>query len=137
MLNRMAESGSIMFDERGDPLFRIRCEGVPAPTEWSAGLDHMVRWVTRREAYAVLVDAQMLGMVPATYRRELMDWINRYRLHLRTNCVGCAVVLVNAAQRGLLTAVLWVAPAPAPLNIVGEVPNAERWLKELLRDAGS
>lgn len=43
-----------------------------------------------------------------------------------------AFVLASPLVRGLLTAILWISPMPAPHEIVATVAEAEAWLNERL-----
>ena len=47
-------------------------------------------------------------------------------------CAGYAFVIDSAVVRGILTAILWLAPMPAPHVVVSTVEEGERWLREKL-----
>jgi hypothetical protein len=51
-------------------------------------------------------------------------------------CAGLALVIPNAAVRGLLTAVRWLAPARYPQQIVGTREAAFVWVRQQLARAG-
>ncbi|MBC7173876.1 MAG: hypothetical protein H5U40_15655, partial [Polyangiaceae bacterium] len=46
--------------------------------------------------------------------------------------VGYAFVISSSLVRGALTAILWLAPMPAPHRVVGTVGEGEAWLRGLL-----
>ena len=129
--------GSVQFDESNEPLYRMRYEGIPDDAEWTAHFDRMSRWARSGKRYAVVIDAREVGMLPATHRAAIVDWINRDRFHLTVNCAGGALVFSNALQRGLWTAIMWVTPIPVPVRVFPDIVVAEAWLLGLLQRKAS
>lgn len=113
---------------------RIRYVGVTDDVAWEAHLRTMTSWLQRGEPYVVSVDGREVGRVPATQRKQMVDWVNNYRDALARNCAGAMLVFSNAAQRGLLTAVMWLAPMPIPVRIFATIEEGEAWLRERLNE---
>jgi hypothetical protein len=126
--------GQVVFDETDKPLMRMTYQGLCDDVEWQRHIDQMSEWARRDEQYAVVIDAREVGRVPATQRRGIVDWINRDRQHLKTNCAGGALIFSSPVQQGLWTAIVWVTPTPIPVKIFRDIPPAEAWLRRLLRE---
>ena len=124
--------GRVLFDEADWPLCRMTYEGVCDDAEWQTHVDRMSEWARRGDKYAVVIDAQRVGRVSATQRRKIVDWINRDRQHLKTNCAGGALIFSNPIQQGLWTAIVWLTPIPIPVKVCRDVLSAEAWLTEQL-----
>jgi hypothetical protein len=126
--------GQVVFNETDKPLMRMTYQGLCDDVEWQRHIDQMSEWARRDEQYAVVIDAREVGRVPATQRRGIVDWINRDRQHLKTNCAGGALIFSSPVQQGLWTAIVWVTPTPIPVKIFRDIPPAEAWLRRLLRE---
>lgn len=126
--------GQVVFDERHKPLMRMTYRGLCDDAEWQRHIDVMSEWARRGEPYAVVIDAREVGRVPATQRKGIIEWIGRDRQHLKVNCAGGALIFASPLQQGLWTAISWVAPSPIPVKVFGEVPAAEAWLRQMLRE---
>jgi len=126
--------GRVIFDEKDKPLMRMTYQGLSDDAEWQRHIDQMSEWARRGDHYAVVIDAREVGRVPATQRKGIVDWINRDRQHLRTNCAGGALIFSNPIQQGLWTAIAWVTPTPIPVKIFRDIPSAEAWLRGLLEE---
>jgi hypothetical protein len=98
--------GQVTFDETDKPLMRMTYQGLCDDAEWQR----------------------------ATQRRAIVDWINRDRQHLKTNCAGGALIFSSPIQQGLWTAIAWVTPTPIPVKIFRDIPSAEAWLRGLLEE---
>jgi len=125
--------GQVVFDETDKPLMRMTYQGLCDDAEWQRHIDQMSEWARRGDRYAVVIDAREVGHVPATQRRGIVDWIDRDRQHLKTNCAGGALIFSSPVQQGLWTAIAWLTPTPIPVKIFGQVPPAEAWLRDQLR----
>jgi len=126
--------GQVIFDEKDKPLMRMTYQGLSDDAEWQRHIDQMSEWARRGDHYAVVIDAREVGRVPATQRKGIVNWINRDRQHLRTNCAGGALIFSNPIQQGLWTAIAWVTPTPIPVKIFRDIPSAEAWLRGLLEE---
>jgi len=126
--------GQVTFDETDKPLMRMTYQGLCDDAEWQRHVDQMSEWARRGDHYAVVIDAREVGRVPATQRKGIVDWINRDRQHLKTNCAGGALIFSSPLQQGLWTAIAWVTPTPIPVKIFRDIPSSEAWLRGLLEE---
>jgi len=113
---------------------RMTYQGLCDDAEWQRHIDQMSEWARRGETYAVVIDARKVGRVPATQRKDIVEWIDRDRQHLKTNCAGGALIFSNPIQQGLWTAIAWVTPTPIPVKIFRDIPAAEAWLRDQLHE---
>lgn len=126
--------GQVTFDEKDEPLMRMTYQGLCDDAAWQRHIDQMSEWARRGETYAVVIDARKVGRVPATQRKGIVEWIDRDRPHLKTNCAGGALIFSNPIQQGLWTAIAWVTPTPIPVKIFRDIPAAEAWLRDQLQE---
>ncbi len=126
--------GRVIFDEKDKPLMRMTYQGLCDDAEWKRHVDVMSDWARRGDPYAVVIDAREVGRVPPTQRRDIMEWINRDRQHLKMNCAGGALIFSSALQQGLWTAISWVTPSPIPVKIFRDLSSAEAWLHGQLQE---
>ena len=126
--------GQVTFDEKDEPLMRMTYQGLCDDAEWQRHIDQMSEWARRGETYAVVIDARKVGRVPATQRKDIVEWIDRDRQHLKANCAGGALIFSNPIQQGLWTAIAWVTPTPIPVRIFRDIPASEAWLHDQLRE---
>ena len=126
--------GQVIFDEKDKPLMRMTYQGVCDDVEWQRHIDQMSAWARHGRDYAVIIDAREVGRVPATQRKRIVEWIDRDRQHLKTNCAGGALIFSSPVQQGLWTAIAWLTPTPIPVRIFRDLPSAEAWLRERLRE---
>lgn len=124
--------GQVIFDEANGPLFRMTYQGVCDDAEWQAHIDQMSEWARRGDKYAVLIDARQVGRVSPVQRKSIVEWINRDRQHLTTNCSAGALIFSSPIQHGLWTAIVWVTPIPIPVKVFRDAPTAEAWLRDQL-----
>ena len=126
--------GQVIFDETDQPLMRMTYRGLCDDGEWQRHIDQMSVWARRGDDYAVVIDAREVGRVPATQRKAIVDWIDSDRQHLKSNCAGGALIFSSPIQQGLWTAIAWLTPTPIPVKIFRDVPSAEAWLRDQLRE---
>jgi hypothetical protein len=70
------------------------------------------------------------GMTPKQRRRSA-DWLKERTELLRIACIGQAIVLPGTLQRGVLTAILWMAPYPVPLRVCATEAEAVSYVRSL------
>ncbi|MGB5811329.1 MAG: hypothetical protein WBG86_12405 [Polyangiales bacterium] len=126
--------GSVIFDESSRPVCRMTYQGECDDEQWRAHIDTMSSWARSGEPYGVVIDAQQVGRVSPIQRKAIVDWINRDRQHLKSNCAGGALIFASPMQQGLWTAIVWVTPIPIPVKVFRDVQSAEGWLRAQLRD---
>lgn len=120
------------IDESQWPLVRIRYDTSPSIEELDAHHARMDKMYEREGWRAVLIEVATGVSLNAPMRRRQAEWLARQRAVMASKCAGLAFVLPSALHRGMLTAVLWIQPLPAPHCVVSTVEEAETWCRERL-----
>ena len=63
-------------------------------------------------------------------------WLAEHRELLERDSLGTGFVITSALIRGVLTAILWMAPVPGGHRVFSSYDEAESWALEQLRAAG-
>ncbi len=84
----------------------------------------------------LLVDGTHSEGLTAGQRRYSAAFTKEHEALLRRVCRGQAVVIVSAIQRGVMTAIFWLAPSPVPIKAFGTRAEAEAHLDGLAPRAG-
>jgi hypothetical protein len=135
-LPKTPRDAAIDTDESRWPLVVITFRGVPTDEEFEAYLEGQTRIVQRRERFASLVDARQAGQMPPVQRRIQAEWMQQHHDALRSFALGVSFAIESPIVRGVLTAILWLAPLPQPYYIAATMEDAERWAVGRLRAAG-
>lgn len=85
---------------------------------------------------AMVVDGATVDTPSPAARKFMAEFLDENRLLIATRCAAAGVVLSNGIQRGVLTAVLWLAPSPCPIKAFGTVDEADAWVRSVLGVAG-
>jgi len=126
-------------DEQDYPLVMVQVVGSSTDEEVQTYIERMEALIDR--AYATgrravhVMDARKSVTNPANQRRMLGDWMKSRDQQNRETCGGFAFVFESALVRGLLTAVLWMHPLPAPHRVFGSIGEALLWAKEQIESA--
>lgn len=127
---------AIELDEARWPLVLITFRGVVPDTEFDAYLDGLERILLRGGPAVAVVDTREAGLLPGAQRRKQAEWYRDRAEALRSTNLGTAFVIDSTAIRGVLTAMLWLAPLPQPYHVAATFEDAERWVLEKLRAGG-
>jgi hypothetical protein len=118
----------IHVDVSRAPIVVVRFERSWTEGEFDAYLEAMETAVlSRREPTVTILDARDAMATPATQRRKQAAWLQKNEAVLRRYSLGTAFVITSPVVRGILTAILWIQPMPAPHVVVATPPEAERW----------
>jgi len=128
--------GEIIFDDSRFPLVTVTFVGETSDDQFEAYIAHLTRTTLRalkeKRRVAFVMDARKVVSSSASQRRMMGDWMKANDGDTRATCAGFAFAMESAWQRGLLTAVLWIHPLPAP-HFVGSTPGeAAAWCREQL-----
>ncbi|MBO6938444.1 MAG: hypothetical protein JJ863_25980 [Deltaproteobacteria bacterium] len=119
--------------ERDGRLVLVRFVGGDTDEELRALLDSLQRIVTEPALLPVFVFDVSRGVVPPARQRQMMgEWLRRYSGAIRRGCVGSAYVLPNPGLRGMLTAILWIAPHPVPHLVCKTAAEGKAWARQQL-----
>jgi hypothetical protein len=132
----MTQTASIEVDETRFPLVVVTFVGVATDAEFEAYLERMSDVMARREVTATVLDASRAGPTPPKQRARQADWIKANADVLRRYSAGSAFVITSPLIRGLLTAILWLAPMPQAHDVFSSRAAAEQWAVARLRARG-
>ncbi len=127
---------AIEIDESRRPLVVVTFRGTARDDELDAYLETMTRILLRGEPVATVLDATRSGITPPLQRRRQAEWQRQHADLLRRHAIGAAFAINSSAVRGVLNAILWLAPLPHPYHVAATLADAERWAVARLRAAG-
>ncbi len=126
----------ITFDDSEFPLVRVTFEGDPSEGDFDRYLGDLQKNLDRCERLdrrsGVLLDASRSGPVSASMRKKQAEWTRTHFDRSARYVVGYAFVIHSPVVRGILTAILWLAPLPSPHTVTNTVREAEEWLRDRL-----
>ena len=79
------------------------------------------------ERGAIIIDASVDLIPPATVRRLQAEWLNEHREFLRAAIGAVALVAPKPTTRGAIQAALWFAPLPMPMSVHQSLDLALDW----------
>ena len=83
----------------------------------------------------IVVDGRNSQPPGAKERRRMAQFLEDHSALLAETVSGQAIVLSNALQRGVLTAILWVRPFPMPHLVCATPAEGLAWVRSLSRSA--
>ncbi len=126
----------ILVDDGRFPLVTISFEGTVNDKDFENYLIALTRLTMRslrdKRRVAFVMDTRRSMVTPPSQRRMMGEWMKVNDEATRATCAGFAFVMDSAIQRGLLTAVLWIHPLPAPHHICSLPGEAASWCREQL-----
>jgi len=130
---------SIRIDQSRWPLVVVTHAGRPTDEEFDAYLvrlkDNLDRAVRERKKTVLIFDATHAVGTDAKQRQRQAAWMKEHAEPSRLHSAGYAFVIPSTMIRGVLTAILWLSPMPAPYVIVSTIAEAEAWCKQKLIEA--
>ena len=97
---------------------------------------NLQRTIAQGTRTGLLFDTSDAPSVDARTRRKMADWIDGHREQSAEYCAGYAFVIRSGIVRGILTAILWLAPMPAPHVVVATREEGFEWLRKQLAQHG-
>ena len=123
------------WDESEWPLVRVKVHPTFTPVD-QEGMFVRFRQMLERKTRCVLVhDSRQAPPASAVARQRVVQAMGELEPLATRYMAGVAVVLSSTVQRGILTAILWVRPAPYPLQVVATVEAGEAWARERLNES--
>ena len=123
----------IEIDESDYPVVRVRVRGACSDAEYDTYHRRVLQLLRQADAggvkMGVLTDGRESAGVTAGQRRAMVGFLEEHEALMKRASAGLAMVVSNAIQRGVLTAILWVRPIPSPHRVFSDVIEAERWLR--------
>lgn len=126
----------IHVDDLRFPLVTVSFYGAVSDKDFDNYLLTLDRLTLRalrdRKRVAFVMDTRRAATTPPSQRRKMGEWMKLNDEATRATCAGFAFVMDSAIQRGMLTAVLWIHPLPAPHFICALPGEAAAWCREQL-----
>jgi len=124
----------VSFDTSAYPFVRIRF-GRFGDVEFEGFLAEMEELIKRPAPRVLLVDTTHASLPTQAQRRRMTQWFAHHRERLKHDVAGIAFVVPSAVMRGVLTAIFWMQPLPAPYLFVPSVPEGvdacRHWLSKV------
>ena len=125
----------MLVDESHWPLVVVEWpEGAASPAVVEEVLGKLASFYGRR--HAVLHDGVRAGGMEARERQRVAKFVEQHSDEIKTWVVASAAVATSIVTRGIITAIQWVAPSPAPFKAFSDRAEAEEWLLQALRRSG-
>ena len=86
--------------------------------------------LAKGERFATMHDVRSAGRLDAVRRRRFAEWVRTNEPLLRRTLIAHAAVVSSGLQQGVITALLWVIRAPAPMRVFTDPDDARAWLRE-------
>lgn len=132
--------GELRINDEHWPLSEVTFPREFDDAEFDRYLSYLTQNLTRTQLAgtknALLFDASAAPAMSAQGRRRMAEWIEEHRDRTGQYCAGYAFVITSGFVRGLLNAILWLAPTPAPHTVVATREQGLVWLRNRLREEG-
>lgn len=127
--------GNVRFQLAYWPVAIIEFTGHLEPRAFDDYLTRLTGVVERREQFALVINAERIGFLPASLRREQARWIRRHAAAFRERCVGTSFVLTSQVARLMYRGILWLQPIACPHRVCDNYSEAILWTGERLQAA--
>lgn len=125
----------IFFKQLTDTRIEFVYVGATTDADMAASHERWLEVLERADAtggrFVLLADGTASGGMTAAQRRISAEFTAQHASLIARVCAAQAVVIVSAIQRGVLSAIVWLAPPPAPLRAFATRDAAERYLDEV------
>jgi len=118
-------------ERRGDVVLATPPSDV-TDASVAAFLNDLQANLDSERAYALVVDMTHTGKLTAKQRRQVGLHIAHNRERVRRIVRGIAIVTPSTVKRGVITAVFWLSPPPAPHRTFDTTGEAMRWALSLV-----
>jgi hypothetical protein len=129
----------IHFDDTVPPNILITITGKVDADEYDSYHDvlrkRMLAARAARIKLGIMVDGRSSTPPGAKERKRMAEFLEENEALLAETVAGQVIVLSNALQRGVLTAILWVRPFPMPHYLASSREEGMAWLATLRREA--
>lgn len=92
-----------------------------------------LRMAEKKKPFVMLHDASQGRPLTAKERTFGQEHMKKYGDRYRGYCVGSAVVVQSAVNRGVITALSWVIKFPYPMKSFAHADDAMEWLMSCLK----
>jgi hypothetical protein len=104
-----------------------------SPAEFTAYLKHIDDLFLRGDRFAIVIDAREAPVHTPTERQEIAKHMKASHARFPHRLVAMGIVMSSPLQRGIFTAIMWLAGPTYPIRPFPSTTDAELWLGEMLR----
>jgi hypothetical protein len=121
------------YDDSGWPVFRIRLSHFAmSESEFAAYLKTVDDLFLRGDRFAVVIDARDAPVHSPKERREIAQHMRASHARYPYRLAAMGIVMSSPVQRGIFTAINWLAGPTYPMRSFRAVNDAEVWLRAML-----
>lgn len=121
------------YDDSEWPLFRIRLSRFAmSEEEFLAYLKTVDDLFLRGERFALVIDARDAPVHTPRERQEIARHMRASHARYPYRLAAMGVVMSSAVQRGIFTAINWLAGPTYPIRPFRAMRDAEVWLRQML-----
>lgn len=118
---------SIHLDDSKFPLIVVTFSGSTSDADFETYLTDLTRVSMRDGPKAFLFDARAATSTPPSQRKRMAHWMMHDMTKARGGFACVAFVFSSAVVRGVLTAILWLAPMRLKHGIFAEIGEANQF----------
>jgi hypothetical protein len=122
-------------DEQWPMVFITWDAGVVSDADVQGLLAKLQAYCARKQRFAIVLDARQGTGVDAKHRKMMAQFVKENAADLKTYAT-VALVLANALQRGLVTAISWITPFPMEHRVFAEPEEGLAWCHARLEPPG-
>ena len=122
------------FDQTYRPLIAIQFNGAPrSEEEFNQFLQKLIDLYIPHERIRLLFDATRLGIVGATYIRDMINFMLSEDIigYTQTYLERCALVIPNQTVQNVVNMILAVASPPVEINCLAGFDEGFLWLQDV------
>jgi hypothetical protein len=121
---------SFTYDETKWPLVQVAAPtGAPTSGSHEAHLARLAGLLSRRSAFAIVVDLGSTGGLDVAQRERMRRFVREHNAELREFVRGVGIVTRSRFQRALVTTVEWLARPPCAIRVFEAHEDALAWAR--------
>jgi hypothetical protein len=129
-------SAILTIDDSLWPVVVYRLRGVMSDEQCQEVIDRSNAFLARPERYVSIADLRHAGIVPASQRRVLAEWLRDQQPVFRERLMAHATLLTSASTRLMVSAICYMKPLPMPHITVPHMEGALPFVLGKLREVG-
>jgi hypothetical protein len=119
---------AIISEDAHFPLVEVRFGDGHEDHDWAWLLRQFQQLFTRKQPYALLLDAGSLTRPPSAQARlSIADWQKAHEQETSRCCVGSSLYIASGLIRGAFTAMNWFAPQVVSMNYPSSLAEGLDW----------
>ena len=132
----MGSTNSITVDDSHWPLLVARIVGPPSLQEQQAYFAQVLGHLRREERCVGILDTRRMQMTTPEHRKRLAEFTREHHALIRTQLLGCGILITSPMLRLATSVVLHISPLPVPYFITATLPEAAKWAARCLEGVG-